>query len=151
MWGFLMLSIQHKHTAGNYLQKKHIALFFRVIILLWVDTRVGLHALMFKNTSVFSYCSVQQHSTIPPLLQLLSLYEPPPSEYPVCSDWSAHTRLSQDRSPCLQPALSCFQHAVSFTCTVNTGINKANMWYGDEVWCQEVTGLKAELLTRCFR
>ena len=30
-------------------------------------------------------------------------------------------------------------------------LNYANVWPGDAVWCQEITGLKAGLLTRCFR
>ena len=39
----------------------------------------------------------------------------------------------------------CLQLSVSFTCTVNWGINHANVWHCD------VTELKAGLLTRLFR
>ena len=49
------------------------------------------------------------------LLWLLSLQSPPSSRYPVCSDWSAHTCLSQHCPPCLHSALSSFWLPLSFT------------------------------------
>ena len=33
-------------------------LTFRFMILFWVTTRIGLHALNLKNTSIFSVCTV---------------------------------------------------------------------------------------------
>ena len=80
------------------------------------------------------------------------LFKPHPSpDYSACSDWSAHTSLSQLHSPCLRSPLLCFELPVSFTFTVNIGINNANVWHGDIVWCHKVTGLKAGLLTKPFR
>ena len=51
----------------------------------------------------------------------------------LCSDWSAHTRLSQQCSQCLQLALSCFLHPISFTSTRNITINCAVVSHGDAV------------------
>lgn len=48
-----------------------------------------------------------------------------PNKFPVSSDWPAHKRLSQHRSPRHQSALSGFQLTVSVTSNVNMGINYA--------------------------
>ena len=65
---------------------------------------------------------------------------PPPQKYLVCSDWSAHPRLSQHSSSCLGWTWLCFQLSVSLCrgCCQNWG-------HGDTVWCQEVMELKAGL------
>ena len=44
-------------------------------------------------------------------------------DYPGCSDWPAHTRLSQHCSLCLRSALFCSQLPVSFTFFANIGIH----------------------------
>ena len=66
-----------------------------------------------------------------------------PPKYLACSDWSAHTHLSQQRSPWLQSAPSCS--------TVNINISYANVWHGGVVQCQEFSELRARLLMRHFR
>ena len=57
-----------------------------------------LHDLILKNTPMFSYCPVLQ-CCIPLLSETLSFsscsFKAHLSERPVCSDWSAHTCLSQ--------------------------------------------------------
>ena len=64
----------------------------------WVTTRIHLHAsVLKKNTHISSYCAVLQHC-IPQYLKRfvlapVSLRLPP--GYPVYSDWSAHTSLTQ--------------------------------------------------------
>ena len=50
-----------------------------------------------------------------------------------------------------QSVSSHFQLPVSFTSTVYIGINYANVWHGDVVWCHKVTEFKAGLLTQQFR
>ena len=66
----------------------------------------------------------------PPLSEKLCfsscLFKAPPPEELVCSNWSAHTRLTQQHTPCLRSALSCFQLPVSFPSIVN-------------IWCKFVT------------
>ena len=63
-----------------------------------------------KNTSVFPYCPVLQHC-IPPLSEKLCfcscLFKAPPPEHPICSDWSAHTRLS--KQPLTTTEQLCYQ------------------------------------------
>ena len=44
-----------------------------------------------KHASIFSYRPVTEHR----FSSWLFKFSPP--EYPVCSDWSAHTRLTQNR------------------------------------------------------
>ena len=59
-----------------------------------------------------------------------------PPAYPISSDWSAHTRLSHDPSPCLRSALLCFSGLQW------ASVNYTNVWHGVVV---------ESLLTRCFR
>ena len=105
-------------------------LIFSFIIVSWVSTRIGLHAFMLNKHISFLIQSVWKCS--------LSL------RIPVCSDWSAHTRLSEHCSPCVQSALSCFKLPVSLTSTVSIGINDANVRHCDVAWCQKVTDLRRD-------
>ena len=64
----------------------------------WVTTRIDLHVLMIKNDISFLIMS-SAAARLPPLSEMLCfsacLFKAPPPEYPVCSEWSAHTCLSQ--------------------------------------------------------
>ena len=60
---------------------------------------------------------------------------------PVGSNWLVHTCLSKQH---LHSALSC-----SFS-YVNIGINYANVWPSDAMWCWDFTEFKAPLLAMCF-
>ena len=128
--------------------KGDIQLIFGFIILFWVVTRIGLHALMLKNASVFSVFSVP-HCLRCPVSSFLFKAPFPHTQSP--SDWSAHTRLSQHCSLCLGSALLCFQLHVSFTSTMNIGINYANAQHDDAVWCHKFLKLKVDLLTKRLR
>ena len=74
------------------------------------------------------------------------LFKLPAPEYPVCSNWSAQTHLSQhpdNNKAAVVNQLLCAKLAV--------GTYYAIMWHGDVVWCHKVTELKAGLLTTRFR
>ena len=82
-----------------------------------------------KNASVFSSCPVLQHSlsvSVCKTLLFVPVSKIPHLKYPVYSDWSAHTRLSQHCLLCLQSALP-----FSFTSPVKIGINYASVWHGN--------------------
>lgn len=57
---------------------------------------------------MFSNCPVQQHY-VPPLSETVCfstcLFKVPPPEYPVSSDWSPHTGLSQHSNSCAKSIL----------------------------------------------
>ena len=75
-------------------------LIFRFISLLWFTTGLGLQALVLKNHISFITLSSAAALYSPSLETLCfssCLFKAPPPKYPVCSDWSAHTRLSQHR------------------------------------------------------
>ena len=73
------------------------------------------------------------------------LFEVPPTENPVSSDWSAHTRLTANKNRAA--VLTQFLHAKLATWRKLW----KNIWRGDVVWCHKVTEMKTELLTRHFR
>ena len=54
-----LLQLLKSYFSVN-LEKGDIILIYRFIIVFWVTTRTGLHALILKNTSVFSFCPVLQ-------------------------------------------------------------------------------------------
>ena len=70
-------------------------LIFRFMLIVWVTARIGLYSLTLTNTSVFTYCPVQQ-LWIPQTLVIApaSVGSPRPPDNQVCSDWSAHTCLT---------------------------------------------------------
>ena len=86
-WLKILCHRQHLHYDQ---QIRHILIIARLIILLLVTTRTGLHALMppkhvsFVILCIYNICWT--HSCLTP-----------PPEYSVSSDWSAHTCLSQNR------------------------------------------------------
>ena len=110
------------------------------------DVMLIFRFITLRVLSVFSWFSVAAIYSLS-VLAPVSLRAPFPD---TCAYWSAHTRPSQHLSPCLPLALSCFQLPGSLTSAINIGINDANEWHGDLVWCQEVTELKAGLHTRCL-
>ena len=74
-------------------------LIFRLIILFWSLLEKVYMLQFLKNPSVFSYCPVLLLS-FPPLSESLcftSCLLKAPSRDPVCSDWSAHTCMTQQR------------------------------------------------------
>ena len=75
-------------------------LIFSFIILFWVTIRIGLNAwVLTKHISFLtlsSAASLDSPSVLNPLIKLL-LFEDPPLEYPVSSDWSAYSQLTQHR------------------------------------------------------
>ena len=108
-------------------------LIFRFIHLFWITAWVNLNDLMLKNKSGFSFCPVL-HLYLPPRSEMLCfsscLFKAHPPSV-VCCDWSAHTRLSQHRSPCLWSTACGFSPPVGLTVTVKIGINHANMCHSD--------------------
>lgn len=62
----------------------------------------GLHALMIKKHIISLILASAEALCSPPILTPVS------PKYLICSDWSAHTHLSQHCSLCLWSALSCF-------------------------------------------
>lgn len=113
----------------SYIQRRNIKLIFRFIILFLVTARKVLHALMLRQMQQF-YHAVLCSSMYPPLCltQCVNVtqcvrqrgmfrsccFKTPPLKYPVCSGWSALTRLSQHYSSCLQLDVSCFPLPVTW-------------------------------------
>ena len=107
-----------------------------------------------KHLFFFPYCPVLQHCIhrLSDTLYFSScLFKAPTPKYPVSSDWSAHTCLSQHSHQQQQQQLSSCANPILARWTGCTLINKATVWHGDVVWCHKITELKAGLLTRRFR
>ena len=97
-----------KRVARVSVFKGDVTLIFRLILLFWVTTRIGLHALVVqKHISFLTHCRIP----------------PNPVHLNHCSDWSAHTRLSQRCSLCLLSTLFCFQLSASLTSIMIIGVN----------------------------
>ena len=122
--------------------RRQIMLIFRIITVFWISTRTGLYASMLrkkkKNTSAVSYCPVQQHY-IPAVSERLFCFQAPLT----CSDWSAHTRLSQH---CSYLQSSCAISVLMAKLAARHTLWKCVTW-----WHVKVKKLKSGLLMRRFR
>ena len=98
---------------------------------------------MWKMTpSPLLYCPLLQHC-IPPLSETLLSLKGPSHEYSVFSDWSSHTRITQQNK---QQKNSC-QEIDSYLPNDLRGIGYANVCRGDVVWCHKVTELNLGAVT----
>ena len=87
-------SESHPHKQ-NF--KGDTVLIIKFFLLFWVTTRIALHVLLLKKHITFlTLASVAALN--PPLSEMLCFSSCP---FPVCSNWSAHTSLSQHCTPCL--------------------------------------------------
>ena len=108
---------------------------FSFIILYWVTTRTGSHAVV-----------LNKHTAS--ILSSAAALESPSVLAPLCPLWlvSSHTPETVTLTPTEQ---LCWT-----TCYVTNQLlsrNYVKVGHGDLVWCHKVTELKAGLTTRCFR
>lgn len=86
-------------------------------------------------------CNLTSKQNVPP-----NTAKKPPNtqilQKKVFSDWSLHTRLSQQSSPCLQTALLYFKSFHLASLLAWTPTNNANVWRGDAVmsWSHRIKG-----------
>ena len=117
----------------NLYKRRHIVLIFRLVILFWFTARRCLNALVLKNTSVSYHPVLQLFIPHPSETLWFSscLFKPPPQTPSLL--WLVSSLKPEHRSPCLWSALLCFQLPISFTSTVNVGINYPSVWHVNSV------------------
>ena len=132
--------LQIDRNDFEILQRTHILLIFRFMILFWVTASIFLHALMVNKHTSLQCCS----SVFPLCLKCCfssCLFKPPPptSKIP-CLLWLVNSHRPESAWLTTTEQLCWIS---SWVPNYPWGIQCPNTWHGEVVWCQEVTEFKA--------